>query len=87
MIALESNPSTGFAWTITEKPNAKIVKFQKKAYVRPGGAAGAPGTERFRFKALEPGQVTITLKYAKPDAPDSPDNPNYTYNVTVKAKS
>jgi len=88
VIALESNPSTGFQWTITEKPNAKIVKFQKKAYVEPKtSAVGAAGTERFRFKAVAPGQATIKLTYSKPDAPDAPDNLNYTYNVTVKAKS
>jgi predicted secreted protein len=86
VIALESNPSTGFAWTITQKPDAKIVKFQKKQYVQPkSSAVGAAGTERFRFKALKPGQATITLKYSKPDTPDAPDNLNYTYNVTVKA--
>jgi inhibitor of cysteine peptidase len=87
VIALEANPSTGFEWTIPQKPDPKIVKFQKKQYVAPqGGAAGAPGTERFRFKALKPGQVTIKLKYAKPSTPDAADNLNYTYNVTVVAK-
>ena len=88
VIALESNPSTGFAWTITQKPNAKIVKFTHKQYSEPKSSAlGAAGVERFRFKALKAGQATFTLKYSRPSAPDAPENLNYTYNVTVKAKS
>ncbi len=88
VIALDANPSTGFEWKVTQEPDAKIVKFTKQAYVAPKtSAVGATGTERFRFKALTAGQTTIKLQYAKPDAPDAADNLNYTYNVTVKAKS
>ena len=68
--------------------NAKIVKFTHKQYSEPKSSAlGAAGVERFRFKALKAGQATFTLKYSRPSAPDAPENLNYTYNVTVKAKS
>jgi inhibitor of cysteine peptidase len=85
VIALDANQSTGFVWNITQKPDPKIVKFTKKAYVAPTTTVpGAPGTERFRFKAKKTGNATFTLSYARPDAPDSPDNLVYKYNVTVK---
>ena len=88
VIALDANPSTGYEWTVSQKPNAKIVKFQKKAYVEPKtSAVGAVGTERFRFKAVAPGQATIKLTYSKPSEPGAAGTLNYTYNVTVKAKS
>jgi predicted secreted protein len=84
VIALESNPSTGYAWEMTEKPDAKIVKLAKQRYVEPKESApGTPGTERFRFRAHEKGKTTFTLKYSRPDAPDAPDNLSYVYNVTV----
>ena len=46
-------------------------------------AVGAPGTERFTFKAVAAGTTTIGLKYARPSDPESPDNTNDTYTVTV----
>ncbi len=85
VIALDSNPSTGFVWTVTQAPDAAVVALEDQTYVKSDSTAiGAPGTERFMFKAVAPGSTTIGLKYARPSDPNSPDNTNTTYTVTVQ---
>ena len=85
VIALDSNPSTGFVWTVAQTPDAAVVTLEGQTYVKSDSTAmGAPGTERFTFKAVAPGSTTIGLKYARPSDPDSPDNTNTTYTVTVR---
>ena len=84
VIALESNPSTGFVWTVAQAPDSAVVTLEDQTYEKPDSSAmGAPGTERFTFKAVAAGTTTIGLRYARPSDPDSPDNTNDTYTVTV----
>ncbi len=83
-IVLTSNPSTGFVWTVAEEPDTAVVTLEDQAYEKPDSSAmGAPGTERFTFKAAGTGTTTMALKYARPSDPDSPDNTTNTYTVTV----
>jgi inhibitor of cysteine peptidase len=83
-IALASNPSTGFVWTVAQEPDAAILTLEDQAYEKPDSSAmGAPGTERFTFKAVGTGATVMALKYARPSDPDSPDNTTNTYSVTV----
>ena len=84
VIARESNPSTGFVWTVSQAPDAAVVTLEDQTYEKPDSSAmGAPGTERFTFRAVGTGTTTIALSYSRPSAPDSPDNTNDTYTVTV----
>jgi len=83
-IVLTSNPSTGFVWTVAEAPDTAVVTLEDQAYEKPDSSAmGAPGTERFTFKAVGAGATTMALKYARPSDPDSPDNTTNTYAVNV----
>lgn len=67
LIALDSNPSTGYSWqasydeTILElvEENYELGEFAKQ------GLIGAGGTELFRFKALKKGEVEITMVYKR----------------------
>jgi inhibitor of cysteine peptidase len=68
VIALGSNPTTGYGWQ--ESHDATILELVEKIY-RPGkeakqGVVGAGGVEYFRFKALKAGQTEITLVYKRP---------------------
>jgi predicted secreted protein len=87
VIALESNPSTGFTWTQADRKKFDeddVVKFIKVTTVAPSGdAVGAPGKQRFRYRGINAGEDEITLNYARPNEPDSPDNQTVTYNITV----
>jgi inhibitor of cysteine peptidase len=84
VIELESNPSTGFVWTVAQEPDAAIVTLENQSYKKADSTViGASGTEQFSFRAAGTGTTTIGLKYARPSDPDSPDNTNDTYTVTV----
>jgi inhibitor of cysteine peptidase len=66
-ITLESNPTTGYSWQVTEVDEAVLkqvgeVEFSSSA---PEGQqlVGAGGTETLRFEAQAAGQGTLTLAY------------------------
>ncbi len=68
VIALGSNPTTGYGWQKSQDEN--MLRLVEKKY-KPGeeaeeGAVGAGGVEYFRFKALKTGKTEITLVYKRP---------------------
>ena len=68
LIALESNPTTGYSWEADYDETA--LELVENSY-EPGefaqqGAVGAGGTQLFRFKALKRGEVKITMSYKRP---------------------
>jgi len=83
VIALESNPSTGFEWTATSSDPA-VVELEGDEYVAPDTKLlGAPGVARFLFSAVTAGTATLQLRYARSFAPDDPGTQELTYTVTV----
>jgi predicted secreted protein len=83
VVALESNPSTGYQWTATSS-DAGVVELVGDEYVRPDTTlVGAPGTKRFFFDAVAVGTATLQLRYARSFQPDDPDARELTYTVTV----
>lgn len=67
VIALDSNPSTGYVWM--ESYDASMLKLVESKYERGRQAnhdmVGAGGTYLYRFKALKPGKTEITLTYKR----------------------
>jgi inhibitor of cysteine peptidase len=66
IIALGSNPTTGYSWQESyDETRLELVKWN---YEEPTeeGVVGAGGIEYFRFKALKAGQAEITLVYEQP---------------------
>jgi inhibitor of cysteine peptidase len=85
VIALDSNPTTGFSWSLDPTPPPSVVvlvtsRYQPPAPVRPG----AGGTQRLTFHAVGPGQTTITLNYARPWERDTPPARTVQFQVTVE---
>jgi inhibitor of cysteine peptidase len=67
VIALGSNPTTGYGWQ--ESYDQTMLELVEKTY-RPGeeakqGVVGAGGVEYFRFKAVKTGETEITLVYKR----------------------
>jgi inhibitor of cysteine peptidase len=64
-ITIDSNPSTGYAWTPTF--DSQMLEFVTSTYVAPtSDAIGAAGTERFDFRALKMTSFTdIIFSYAR----------------------
>ena len=68
LIALESNPSTGYSWEASyDETRLELVEetYELGEYAEQG-LVGAGGTELFRFKALKSGEAKITMDYKRP---------------------
>lgn len=67
VVTLESNPTTGFSWQLTEMDNAVLKQVGEVKYESDGrNIPGAGGTETFRFEAVSAGEVALTLWYMRP---------------------
>jgi inhibitor of cysteine peptidase len=67
VIALDSNPTTGYSWQESYDGSLlNLVKDEYKPDEKAAGLVGAGGTQYFRFKALKAGQTEITLVYKRP---------------------
>jgi len=83
-ISLASNVTTGFSWSVTKIDGdalAQIGDIQYAADPAPPRVVGAGGTAVVRFRAVKPGQSTITLGYARPWEQGTP--PIRTFAVTL----
>jgi len=84
IVALASNPSTGFSWRLDELSSAGVDIIETR-YVPPGSTApvlGAPGTEVITFKASEDGTAQIVLEYRRGFEPGRPAE--RTFRLTVE---
>ncbi len=67
MVALESNPTTGYSWTETHDSTFLVLYSDEyKPGTNKGDTVGAGGTHYFRFRALKPGTTEITFTYKRP---------------------
>jgi inhibitor of cysteine peptidase len=67
VIALDSDPSTGYSWQPTY--DTTLLLLEERVFQQAegsGGLVGARGTESFRFKALHGAITDITLVYKRP---------------------
>lgn len=87
-ISLESNPTTGYSWQVVAIDESLLEMVGEPEYQsdRKGGPliVGAGGTERFTFKALSPGEATLTLGYARPWEADVPPIETFSIYIVVK---
>ena len=67
VIALESNPMTGYGWQVGGRVDPAIVALISSDYESsPSTALGAGGHQRWIFRAVGRGTTTIRLDYARP---------------------
>lgn len=62
-IALEANPSTGYAWAIDGEVPAQLEQVGEPEFTAGSEAIGAGGTEIWTFVARERGSAPVSLKY------------------------
>ena len=66
-ITLDSNPTTGYQWKLSDNFTEGVVRLVKSEYVAPETEmVGAGGQEVWTFKAIEPGETTIDMEYVRP---------------------
>lgn len=86
-IRLESNPTTGYSWTVTAVPQATVASLDdpEGTFEEPdSGAMGAPGFQVFDFTAVASGTTEVEFTYARSFDPE--DNPTVTtVTITVSA--
>ena len=83
-ISLESNPSTGHSWQVTQYPNKKVVRVLNSHYVEPSGdAMGAPGEEVWQFQAVGKGSTKMVMEYSQPWEKKTPPAKRYTLTINV----
>jgi inhibitor of cysteine peptidase len=85
VIALESNPTTGYSWQ--ESHDEAMVKLGDKSYKQGGSGekslVGAGGTEYFTFQALKKGGTKITLVYRRTSEQPSPQDKTSVFTVKI----
>jgi len=86
VIALGSNPTTGYSWQ--ESHDENMLQLMEKTY-KPGkeakqGAVGAGGVEYFRFKTLKTGETEITLVYRRPWEEPTPQDITKAFTISIR---
>jgi len=87
IVALPSNPTTGFSWSVAESSGLQLELQGEPAYVPAGSTTqvvGAGGTEVFTFEAVDAGTAELTLEYRRPF--ESGVAPQETFSVTVEIR-
>jgi len=83
VISLDANPSTGYTWEIKGLNQAVVQQVGEMEFKPSSELAGAPGTAIFRFKAVSPGQTTLTLIYHRPWEQNVPPAKTFSIQLTV----
>lgn len=85
-LVLTSNPTTGYSWSAAEIPDC-LEQEGEPEYDSdaPPGMMGAGGEDTWRFTAVERGEGTLRLKYARPWESDETEPVEiYEIDVTVE---
>jgi inhibitor of cysteine peptidase len=83
-IALDSNPTTGYDWTI-EKSNNALLTFKQMDYQASSNLVGSGGTDTFKFVAKSAGSVNLQLKYWRSFEGDRSIIHRYAVTIQVQA--
>ena len=81
-VELDANPSTGYQWLVTANDGAVLRLLPESGFTASAEMPGAPGTQRFVFRALTPGAVSLQIGEFPPGA-DAPDQ-TLEFAVTVE---
>jgi predicted secreted protein len=72
-ITLESNPTTGYKWELSDPVDTRIIKLVGSAFrAAESKLLGAGGREIWTFKAVGKGRTEIRMKYVRPWEKDIP---------------
>jgi inhibitor of cysteine peptidase len=84
VIALPSNPSTGYKWRLA-RPLPSMLKLQRKRYIpdKPR-KIGSGGTEKWAFKSVRSGKVTIMFECVQPWDKKSPPAMRRSFSIVAK---
>lgn len=84
-VVLESNASTGYAWSVTVAPHSSVLIPVGEPFYVPAATnlLGAAGHQVFDFEAVGSGSTSMTLSYARPGVPSEPAADEFSVSVNV----
>lgn len=82
-LTLDTEPSAGYAWNMTQQPDANILRLVSSE-VTGGGAPGAPQQQVWRFEGVGAGNTSFVLEYKGP-GDNAPVERKNSVKVTVTA--
>ncbi|HOT95643.1 MAG TPA: protease inhibitor I42 family protein [bacterium] len=65
VVALESNPTTGFSWQLSKGDNPHIKLLREEFIPNDPKRLGAPGKQLFHFQAMAIGQAPLIMEYRR----------------------
>ncbi|MFC1912903.1 protease inhibitor I42 family protein [Chloroflexota bacterium] len=84
VIALGSNPTTGYSWQASyDQSRLELIGGESTYQARKDeqGTVGAGGIEYFRFKSLKAGEAELTMVYKRPWEEEILERKVFTVNV------
>ena len=85
VVTLDSNPSTGYSWSITMNSDETVLNKMENKYVAPETVVpGAGGKEVWTFKALKTGTSFVSMGYVRPWQTGTPPARSFSLIVAVK---
>jgi len=82
-VVLESVPGSGFRWEAIVPEGTGIVLAGEELEHGDPALVGGPASQRFRFDAVEPGEVEVRFVYRRPWEAEPPLEER-TFTVTVE---
>jgi uncharacterized lipoprotein YbaY/predicted secreted protein len=87
-VRLDSNPSTGYSWQVSQVDDAVLKQQGEPLFIQPADAPpGAGGAQVFLFTAAAGGSTTLRLVYKRSFEPDAAPAQTFTVHVTVDASA
>ena len=84
LVRLESNPSTGYSWEITDNDEAILRQLGEPVFRASSSAVGAGGTETFSFEAIEEGSSVLRLIYHRSFEEDEEPLETFSQRVVIE---
>ena len=83
-IELQSNPTTGYEWSLAMEPE-DIVSFKSKKYTSDAsGRVGVGGTMSWALSSKKVGQTTLTFVYHRPWEKDAKPTRKVKFDIIVR---
>ena len=82
VIALGSNPTTGYSWRFAAQLDDTVIKLTGDEFLPPDNLRkGAPGEQLWTFRRVGAGSTTISLEYLRPWEKGKPPARTVTFTV------
>jgi|SRR5579871_131476 len=83
-LSLDENPTTGFRWEFTSRPEPNCVIVTDEYVANTNGLAGGGGAHNWDFRAVDKGTCAVGLIYHRPWEKDTAPASKFALTMVVK---